>query len=174
MAALDSIFREFAKWMSSDDLASAAVQLLPIWFFGAIVGLLVRAAFGAVQCILGTHHFTHHPPLLLQLPRPKWMSGKTSIAMSFPLLSKTLLGIHAALILRWAGHRNNAVGSETDACTSIRTCHVIFRSRVVPFVCRDPQPAAGLPVFDTGPHTDHQHSSRASWSFVGLAWRASQ
>jgi hypothetical protein len=59
--------------MSSDDLASA-VQLLPIWFFGAIVGLL--------------------------LPRPKWMSGKTSIAMSFPLLSKTLLGIHAALILR--------------------------------------------------------------------------
>lgn len=63
MAALDSIFREFAKWMSSDDLASAAVQLLPIWFFGAIVGLLVRAAFGAVQCFLGTHHPSLTTPL---------------------------------------------------------------------------------------------------------------
>ena len=34
-------------WFSSDDLASAAVQLLPIWFFGAIVGLLVSLARGA-------------------------------------------------------------------------------------------------------------------------------
>lgn len=72
MAALDSIFREFAKWMSSDDLASAAVQLLPIWFFGAIVGLLVRAAFGAVQCILGTHHPSLTTPICCLLsPAPK-------------------------------------------------------------------------------------------------------
>jgi hypothetical protein len=58
----------------SDELVSVAVQLLPIWFFGALVGLL--------------------------LPRPKWMSGKTSLLATFPILSKTLLVCHAALILR--------------------------------------------------------------------------
>jgi hypothetical protein len=69
MAALDSMFREFATWMSSDDLASAAVQLLPIWFFGAIVGLLVRAAFGAVQCILGTITLRSPPPSVAPAPK---------------------------------------------------------------------------------------------------------
>lgn len=42
-ATLESLFSQWPSsgWFSSDDLASAAVQLLPIWFFGAIVGLLV-------------------------------------------------------------------------------------------------------------------------------------
>lgn len=36
----------------SDELVSVAVQLLPIWFFGALVGLLVSAALCAphVHC----------------------------------------------------------------------------------------------------------------------------
>jgi hypothetical protein len=84
----------------SDELVSVAVQLLPIWFFGALVGLLVSAALCA-PCALSLAPFIADIGRLhAQLPRPKWMSGKTSLLATFPILSKTLLVCHAALILR--------------------------------------------------------------------------
>lgn len=61
--------------LSQEQLASTFLQMLPIWLFGAVVGLL--------------------------LPRPKsWGSTKATLLMASPMLSRGLLVCHAALILR--------------------------------------------------------------------------